>query len=278
MQVRRLLVGTDLTERSAPAVVKGHELAHANGARLVVCHVAPATTGSNPLFPQRHEDDVLSLAHLEREVADAVSNQVTELTGRTPDDFDVIVDQGDDRAAALAEQAVRTSADLIVVAGDQGENLDGVVGQCVALELARRSSCSILVTGESGGKGAVVAVLEDEIEAVPELVASSLGVLGATSAKTDAVVWVSDKNARASALADRVAAEVARTGQAVETWFADLDDTSILGRAAVDPSVGIVAVSAPLPSAFVRGTAGPLDDILPEARCSILLLRSAHVS
>src|SRR5213075_2067089 len=124
MRVRTLLVGTDLTERANQAIYRGHQVALANGAKLVVCHVGPGHVGSHPLFPQRHQEEVVSAAAAEEGIAEAVSLRVTEVTGRTPEQFDVVVDHGH-VAAVLTEQASRIEADLIVVMSDSSERDGG---------------------------------------------------------------------------------------------------------------------------------------------------------
>jgi nucleotide-binding universal stress UspA family protein len=50
MRVRTLLVGTDLTERANQVIDRGHRLAAANGAKLIVCHVAPGHVSSHRSF------------------------------------------------------------------------------------------------------------------------------------------------------------------------------------------------------------------------------------
>src|SRR5689334_17060348 len=186
MRIRTLLVGTDLTERANQTIDRGHRLATANEAKLVVCHVAPGHVGSHPLFPQLHEQDVVSAASLEEEIAEAVSLRVAEVTGRSSDEFDVVVDQGD-VAAVLADQASRVGADLIVVMDDRTEpDRAGTVTR----DLARADSCSILVIGEGSGTGVTLVALEDEVELIPELLSGARSVLASLPDKVDVILFV----------------------------------------------------------------------------------------
>jgi hypothetical protein len=91
MRMQTVLVGTDLTERCDQAILRGHHIASANEAKLVVCHVGPGHVGSHPLFPQRHQDDLVSASNLEERIAEAVSLRAAEVTGRNPDQFDVVI-------------------------------------------------------------------------------------------------------------------------------------------------------------------------------------------
>src|SRR5689334_13881649 len=92
MQIRTILVASDLTERGHPAIVRGAELATTHGAKLVVCHVVPAQAGSHPLFPQQYIVDATSAASLDQRIADTLSQLVTSLTSRPPDAFDILID------------------------------------------------------------------------------------------------------------------------------------------------------------------------------------------
>src|SRR5260221_13857400 len=187
MHLRTVLVGTDLTEQSDQAIVRGHQIATANEAKLVVCHVGPGHVGSHPLFPQRHQDDVVSATNLEEQIAETVSLRASEVTGR-PDQFDVVVDHGD-AAAVLTEQASRVGADLIVVMADASEpGSDGTVTR----DLARTSPCSLFVVGEGSGTGVAVVALEDEVEVITELVSAARSMLASVPARIDVILFVDD--------------------------------------------------------------------------------------
>src|SRR5262249_9405709 len=146
----------------------------------------PGHVGSHPLFPQRHEEDVVAAANVEELMAEAVSTRAAEVTGRDPDQFDVVVDQGD-VVAVLAEQASRVAADLLVVMDDRSESDEA---RTVARDLARSSPCSVLAVGEGTATGVAVVTLEDEVELIPELVSAAASTLGSLPIQADVIVFL----------------------------------------------------------------------------------------
>jgi len=269
MRVQTVLVGTDLTERADQAIVRGHELATANDAKLIICHVGPGHVGSHPLFPQRHQEDVVSAASLEELIAEAVSNRTADVTGRDPEQFDVVVDQGD-VVAVLTEQALRVAADLIVVMDDRPE-LDGP--RTVARDLARSSSCSIFVVGTGSGTEVAVVALEDEVETIPELLSAAGSTLGSLPPKADVILFVDDPTLSISRVSARIAEQAAQMGIVLVPSFARIGDTSLITRAVEEASRGLVVMAAPVPDQLTADMSGPLDDALSAIRSSVLLLR-----
>src|SRR5258708_1314426 len=242
MRVRTVLVGTDLTDRSDRAIARAHQLAAANEAKLVVCHVGPGHVGSHPLFPQRHQDDVVSATNLEEQIAETVSLRASEVTGRSPDQFDVVVDHGD-AAAVLTEQASRVGADLIVVMADASEP-EGA--GTVTRDLARTSPCSLFVVGEGSGTGVAVVALEDEVEVITELVSAARSMLATVPSRVDVILFVDDPALSPARITERIGDQAAKMGVALVPWFAEIGDTSLLTRAVDDPSLGLVVMAAPL--------------------------------
>jgi nucleotide-binding universal stress UspA family protein len=270
MRVRTLLVGTDLTERANQAIYRGHQVALANGAKLVVCHVAPGHVGSHPLFPQRHQEDVVSAANEEEGIAEAVSLRAGEVTGRSQDQFDVVVDQGD-VAGVLTDQASRVGADLIVVMDDRSEpDRAGTVTR----DLARTSSCSVLVVGEGSGTGVTLVALEDDVEVIPDLLSAARSVLASLPGKIAVILFVDAPELSPSRITERIAELGAQTGVELVPSFAGISDTSLLTRAVDDASLGLVVMAAPIPDDFTAATSSPLDDALSAIRSSVLLLRT----
>src|SRR5450432_2900071 len=262
MSFRTLLVGTDLTERSDAAILRGHDIARNNDARLVVCHVAPAQIGSHPLFPQRYEEEMLSAAHLDEQLAEAVSLRVAELTQREPDTFDVIIDQGEP-ARVLMDHAARLAADLTVVMND-GPDSDATVTR----DLARSSSCSTLVVGNGLGTGLAVMALETEIATVPALLAAARAAITFETSKIVMILWVTGGEFAVLKWTSRLAELSIALGVTLEPRFAEIGDTSVVDRAATDPSIGLVALAAPLPDRGLTETSSPIDDALPGATSS----------
>jgi nucleotide-binding universal stress UspA family protein len=270
MQIRTLLVATDLTEQSYPAIIRGAEIAAKHGARLVVCHVVPVQAGSHPLFPQQHQLDVASSTVLDRQVAESLSQQVARLTSRSPAAFEILIDRGEP-ASTLVSQAARLGADLIVIMSDA----PAAEGRAMATDtVALSACCSVLVLREGEGQCAAVVALNSEAEIVPELIRAVLAVSSPSPKRIVAILSVTEQTASTDNITGRLADDAVSMGVALETWFAALTDASALERAASDPSISLVAFAAPPPDPIVAGTSSPLEDALPEARSSLLLFRT----
>src|SRR5437016_11734012 len=111
---RKVFVGIDFSPGSDEALRQAHDRAVSTGAKLAVCHIVPNELRSNVLFPHISRIAALKVPlELER-VADTVSARVTDVTGRTQAEFDLIVDDGTPYAAILTN-AEKWFADLIVV-------------------------------------------------------------------------------------------------------------------------------------------------------------------
>jgi len=263
--MRTVLVGTDLTERSDPAIVRGAALARKNGGRLVVCHVGPRQVGVNPLFPQQHQQDIAATASWEEAAAEAVTRHVADLTGL--DAFDVAIDEGEP-SRALCQQATRLSADLIVVMSDRPGG-----GGTVTRDLSA-SPCSVLVLGPSTGNTVAVVTLESDVESVPDLAAAARSVLVEPVGKIVVIMWADREKHEKGALLAQLSAQSEKLGVPVEPWFADMSELSLVARVAADPDVGLVVLATPTPDRIVAQTTSPLDDALAVATSSLLLIRS----
>jgi nucleotide-binding universal stress UspA family protein len=263
--MRTILVGTDLTERSDPAIFRGAALARTNGARLVVCHVGPRVMDVNPLFPQQHQQDLASLADREKLIADAVSRRVVQVTGL--DLFDVVVDEGEP-PRVLCQQAIRLSADLVVVMSDRPGTERSVTRDLAA------SPCSVLVLDGSVGSTVALLTWESEVDSVHELAAAARSVLVEPAGKFVVIMWADLTQERRGPLLAQLSAQGEKFGAPVEPWFADMSEMSLLARVASDPDVGLVVLQAPRPDKIVDGTTSPLDDALATATSSLLLIRS----
>ena len=261
--MRTILVGSDLTERSYPAIVRGAELARRHGGRLVVCHAGIPRIGVHPLFPQRHQEDLTSSADIERRIGDELTRSVTELTGL--DTFDVVVDMGD-APTVLCAQATRVGADLVVVMVDSGEK-----GRTVARDLTT-SPCSVLSLGQSAGDAVALVTLESELDSLPRLVAAAQSVALSPPRRVVAILWADSEKKKGPLLA-RLEQIGKQAGTAFEPWFASWGDASVLARVATEPDIGLVALGAPVPDKLAGDKAGPFDDALPAGTASLLLVR-----
>jgi nucleotide-binding universal stress UspA family protein len=257
-----ILVGTDLTDRSRSAIVRGVELVRASGGRLIVCHATAQSLPVNPLFPHETGATIAAVTGNDHLIMDAVTQQVVEATGFTT--FDVVVDIGEPPAIICA-QAANHRADLVIVSADRPG-----VGE-VARDLST-SPCSVLVVGPSMGDAAAIVTLESEVASVGELAAAVRAVLLRPVSKFLVIMWTDSEDRKAPILADLARTSLA-LGVPVEPWFADLADPAALARVARDPEIGVVALTAPQPDSVVQGRASPLDDGFEGATASFLIIR-----
>lgn len=257
-----ILVGTDLTDGSRPAIVRGAELVQASGRRLVVCHARAKNLAVNPLFPQDFGAAITAAASADQRIVDAVSQQVVDATGFTT--FDVVVDAGEP-ADVICVQAAHHRAELVIVTADRPG------WGTVARDLST-SPCSVLVVGTSTGDVAAVVVLESEAGAIGPLVEAARAVLPHAVRKFLVIMWVDSEEQKAPLLAEleRMSRGV---GVPFESWFADLAEPAALARVASDPELGLVVLAAPRPDKIVARRASPLDDGFEGATASLLLLR-----
>ena len=257
-----ILVGTDLTERSRPAIVRGVELVRAFGGRLIVCHATAKQLPVNPLFPHQAAESIVEAAGAEQRIIDALTQQVVTATGFT--DFDVVVDIGE-ASDVICSHATRLQASLVVVMGDRPG-----IGE-VARDLAA-SPCSVLLLGPSTGDAVAIVTLESETESIASLAEDARAVLVQPVSKFLVIMWADTDEKKAPLLAelDRMSRAM---GVPFEPWFADLTERAVLAGVASDPRIGLVALAAPKPDKIVERQASPLDDGLEGATASFLLLR-----
>ena len=257
-----ILVGTDLTDRSLPAIIRGVELARASGGRLIVCHAAPSALPVNPLFPHETGATIAAATDIEQQLGAAVTKQVVDATDFAT--FDVVVDIGEP-PEVVCTQAARYRADLVIVTADR----PGV--GAVARDLST-SPCTVLLLGSSTGTAAALVTLESEIEGISRLAQAARAVVVQPLSKLLVMMWADSDERKAPLLAeiDRWSQEF---GVPVEPWFADLADPSTLGRLASTPEIGLVAMALPPPDRLVENRVSPIDDELDGSAASFLIVR-----
>jgi nucleotide-binding universal stress UspA family protein len=150
-----VLVVCALDPPSDLALREADERARAQGARLVVCRVLPRLLPVDPALT--HLSGALTPARDEQRgrLAAELRAHVSERLSRSPDQFDVHVDEGVAYATTvtLAEQA---GARLIVVGAEEPPSLDRVLHGRLAIRVVRAAHCSVLVTRARRGRGPIV--------------------------------------------------------------------------------------------------------------------------
>lgn len=154
-----VLVATDLSENADEPIRQAHEWARAAGGRLIACHIVPEIMRSHPLFPQENLEDMTQGLDLERRVADAVSERVARVTGRKPEELEVIVGSGAPAAGILA-RAEEAGADLVVVGSHSAMGLKRFLLGSVAERVVRYAHCPVLVARPQIPTGAILAATD----------------------------------------------------------------------------------------------------------------------
>jgi nucleotide-binding universal stress UspA family protein len=161
-----ILVATDLSSDADEAIRLADERARAAGADLVVLHVLPSLLRSAPLFPQANKELVDLLPQLLRRAAETVGRRVTELTGREPGAFRVIVDEGAPQAE-IVRRAEGVGARLIVVGGRGETALHRVSLGKVADFVVRYAHCPVLVVRPGRRTGKILAATDFSDPSLP---------------------------------------------------------------------------------------------------------------
>lgn len=147
-----VVVATDLTEASRPALERGRAHAQAVGVPLLVCHVVLDVFRSHPLVPNAAENALVLGANVVARAAELVTNQVTSVLGVGADEVRVSVESGspDEEIVRVAEA---NHASLIVVGAKPREGARLLLGH-VAERVVRYAHTSVLVArpGKSTGK------------------------------------------------------------------------------------------------------------------------------
>lgn len=141
---RKLFVAIDFSPSSDEALRHAHERSRATGAKLAVCHIVPNELRSNLLFPQISRIEALNLPLATQQIADAASARVTEITGRSPEDFDLIVDDGKPQALIL-RSAEEWLADLVIMGSHGQTSAANVLLGSVTDSVIRHAHCPVLI-------------------------------------------------------------------------------------------------------------------------------------
>lgn len=122
-----VLIATDLTEASDPAIARGAAHAQAVGAQIVVVHVIPDVFRSHPLQPLSGGSELAFSSDLTKRAAELATEQVRRVAGLSPDEDTVIVETGnpEDEIVRIAEDR---QASLVVIGGKpEGRTAERIV-------------------------------------------------------------------------------------------------------------------------------------------------------
>jgi nucleotide-binding universal stress UspA family protein len=163
---RKLFVAIDFSPNSDEALRQAHDRAVSTGARLAVCHILPNELRSNLLFPHISRIAALKFPLQMKRVAEAASARVTEITGRTKAEYELVVDDGTPQALILS-RAEEWLADLIIV-GSHGQTsaADALLGS-VTDSVIRHAHCPVLIVRPGERTGCIVAGTDFSDSALP---------------------------------------------------------------------------------------------------------------
>ena len=151
-----VVIATDLSPGSEPALVRGRAHAEAIGAPWVVVHVVHDVSRHSPLLRfSSMNNDVALVANLTKKAAELVSEQVGRVLSAPADSDQVRIEVGD-----AADEVVRVAEDMhariVVVGAKVREGTEVLIGK-VAERVVRYAHASVLVArpGHSTGKALV---------------------------------------------------------------------------------------------------------------------------
>ncbi len=168
----KILIATDLSAPADEAIRQGHDLAVKFGAELAICHVIPGQYRAHPLFPQRTETDAIAAVDLEQRVAELVTARVSEVTGRSPDAFQVTIDVGRPEVGII-NAAIDRNVDLIVLGcrGDTG--IARILLGGVSERVVQYAHCSVLIARPASKRGTVLAATDLSDASYPAVTAGA---------------------------------------------------------------------------------------------------------
>jgi nucleotide-binding universal stress UspA family protein len=155
----KVLVATDLGESADEPIRQAHEWARAAGGQLIACHIVPDFVRSHPLFPQEGMEDMSQVLDREHQAAEAVSERVMRVTGRKPEELEVMIGSGAPAPGILA-RAEEAGADLIVVGSHSATRLERFLLGSVAERVVRYAHCPVLVARPQVPAGAILAATD----------------------------------------------------------------------------------------------------------------------
>ena len=168
----KIFVAIDFSPGSDEALRQAHDRAGPMAAQLAVCHIVPNELRSNLLFPHISRMAALEAPLELKRIAESASARVKEITGRSEQEFELIVDDGTPYALILTN-AEAWRADLIVMGshgttGDQGVLLGSVTDKVI-----RHAHCPVLIARRGERTHRIVAGTDFSDPALPALKAAA---------------------------------------------------------------------------------------------------------
>ena len=169
---QKLFVAIDFSPSSDEALRQAHERAVSTGAQLAVCHIVPNELRSNLLFPQINQLAALQFPLDMKQIANAASARVTEVTGRPGEDFELIVEDGTPQALIL-QTAEEWMADLIIMGSHGQTSASDVLLGSVTDSVLRHAHCPVLIVRPGKTMRRIVAGTDFSDPSLPALKAAA---------------------------------------------------------------------------------------------------------
>src|SRR5436190_24147318 len=99
---KKLFVAIDFSPASDEALREAHNRATLSGAQLAVCHVVPNDLRNNVLFPHNTRSNARDFPLEMKKIGEAAAARVTEITGRTEAQYELVLDDGTPHAVILS--------------------------------------------------------------------------------------------------------------------------------------------------------------------------------
>lgn len=123
---------------------EAHERAILTNAQLAVCHIIPNELRSNVLFPQISRIAALQLSLATKHIAEAALARVTEITGRSSAEFELMVDDGKPQAL-ISRYAEEWLADVVIMGSHGQTSAADVLLGSVTDSVIRHAHCPVLI-------------------------------------------------------------------------------------------------------------------------------------
>ena len=169
---RKLFVAVDFSPASLEALRQAHERAASTRAQLAVCHIVPNELRSNLLFPHISRIAALKLPLVTKHIAEAASARVAEITGRSSDEFELIVDDGRPQVL-IVSRAEEWFADLIIMGSHGRTSAADVLLGSVTDSVIRHAHCPVLIVRSGKHTGRIVAGTDFSDPAMPAIQAAA---------------------------------------------------------------------------------------------------------
>jgi nucleotide-binding universal stress UspA family protein len=169
--MNKIFAAIDFSPASDEALREAHDRAAATGALLKVCHIIPNEIRSNLLFPQITRITALKFPLEMKEVINAASARVAEVTGRGDADYELLVDDGTPQVL-IVKHAEEWSADLIVVGSHGQTSAANVLLGSVTDSILRHAHCPVLIVRPGKRTDSIVAGTDFSDPALPALQAA----------------------------------------------------------------------------------------------------------